>query len=253
MNGVHDLGGMHGFGPIVREENEPYFHQSWERRVFSMALSTLAARCFNVDEFRRTIERMPPAQYLSSSYYERWLHSVEALLVEKGFVTRDEIDVAMREPNLHGTQGAAPITSTRSVQRDAEKPRRPRFRVGQRVMAKNINPAGHTRLPRYARGKHGVVRHDWGVFVLPDSHAHGTGLNLQHCYGVEFSARELWGRDHPTRERIYLDLWEDYLEPDRDQPAKVTRITAKADVGSSKGKNRLKLTRKPRSKQGKTR
>lgn len=225
MNGVHDLGGMDGFGLVVREEDEPVFHSEWERRMFALALSTMAARSFNVDEFRRMIERMPPVRYLSASYYERWLYAVEALLTEKGIITRDELESAMR-----GTVGGGAPLATAAVEskpaRSSEKvadqmDRRPRFCVGQQVVTKNINPAGHTRLPRYARGKRGAVRHDWGVFVFPDSHAHGLGRNPQHCYGVEFKARELWGRDHPVRERIYLDLWEDYLEPDRASGAKL--------------------------------
>jgi nitrile hydratase beta subunit len=221
MNGIHDLGGMDGFARIVREDNEPVFHSEWEERTFALALSTMAARCFNTDEFRRTVERMPPVRYLGASYYERWLYSLETLLAEKGIVTRDEIEAALRDPKQSRVADAASRESTSSAgAREREKVRKARFSPGQRVVAKNINPAGHTRLPRYARGKRGIVRHDWGLFALPDSRAHGMGRNTQHCYGVEFEARELWGRDHPARERIYLDLWEDYLESDRGQPAK---------------------------------
>jgi nitrile hydratase len=227
MNGVHDLGGMDGFALIVREEDEPVFHSEWEQRIFALALSTMAARCFNIDEFRRTVERMPPVHYLGASYYERWLYSLEKLLAEKGIITRDEIEAAMRDPSRSGGPGAATseLTSRAASARQREKVRRARFHPGQRVVAKNINPAGHTRLPRYARGKRGIVRHDWGIFALPDSRAHGMGRNLQHCYGVEFEARELWGRDHPARERLYLDLWEDYLEPERGQTAKASTAT----------------------------
>ncbi len=197
MNGVHDLGGMDGFGPIVREEDERVFHSEWEGRMFALALSTMASRCFNVDEFRRTIERMPPVQYLSASYYERWLRAIESLLAEKGIITRDELESAMRG----AVEGGAPLATARAESKPArlnekvpaQMDRRPRFCVGQQILTKNINPAGHTRLPRYARGKRGVVRHDWGVFVFPDRHAHGLGPNPQHCYGVEFKARELWG------------------------------------------------------------
>jgi nitrile hydratase beta subunit len=91
MNGVHDLGGMHGFGPVIREQNEPVFHSDWEKRVFAMTLTAMGRRVYNVDEFRRAIERMPPAGYLAATYYEKWLHALEALLIEKGVATREEI------------------------------------------------------------------------------------------------------------------------------------------------------------------
>jgi len=91
MNGIHDLGGMHGFGPVVREKNEPVFHADWERRVFGLLTATLALQRWNIDEFRHAIERMEPAHYLESSYYEHWLHAIETLLVEKGVITEQEL------------------------------------------------------------------------------------------------------------------------------------------------------------------
>lgn len=239
MNGVHDLGGMHGFGPVIREQNEPVFHQDWERRLFGIALATMAQRRFNVDEFRRSIERMPPAHYLGTGYYEHWLHGVESLLIEKGLMTRDEVEAAMRTLRESESSAATPgpsraeepTPSTRDASRGAGEQQagsfpqngayklrfdptfKARFRAGDRVRARNINPEGHTRLPRYARGRHGVVRHDWGVFVFPDTHAHGRGAHPQHCYAVEFTAGELWGDDHPANQRVRVDLWEAYLEP----------------------------------------
>lgn len=240
MNGIHDLGGMDGFAPIEREENEPVFHSAWEARTFALALSGLGSRCFNIDEFRGTVERMPPVRYLSASYYERWLYSLETLLLKKGIVTRAEIEAAMRDPAGRGAgvDAASASFPARVGERVTEKARRPRFRTGERVLAKNINPAGHTRLPRYARGKHGTVRHDWGVFVFPDSHAQGTGRKPQHCYGVEFAARELWGSEHAARERVYLDLWEDYLEPDRGGPKAIKKAPAKRTVARASPKRR---------------
>jgi nitrile hydratase len=233
MNGVHDMGGMDGFGAIPREENEPVFHSDWERRVFALALA-MGARFYNVDELRRTIERMPPARYLDSSYYERWLYAIESLLLEKGVVGEADFDAAMGgieapgagsrspdasasvlpaddamgEPSLHG---AAALRRDRSF--------KARFKPGDRVIARNMNPAGHTRIPRYVRGRRGVIKHDWGVFVFPDTHAHGRGTNPQHCYAVEFSARELWGDAHSDREPVCVDLWENYLERDRSRAA----------------------------------
>jgi nitrile hydratase len=115
----------------------------------------------------------------------------------------------------------------------------PRFKAGDRVIARNSNPEGHTRIPRYARGHHGLIHRDWGVFVFPDTHAHGAGTKPQHCYAVEFDGRELWGSDHPAGERVYLDLWEDYLD-------------AALEAGSVDSKSRSASVRKPSAKSGKS-
>jgi nitrile hydratase subunit beta len=208
MNGVHDMGGMDGFGKVVREENEPVFHAAWEGRTIALALSGLAR---SADEFRHAIERIPPARYLASSYYERWLEGAETLLIEHGIATREELIAkqgAVIDPspiaNAVPAHGPSPVKEKKSSS--------PRFAKGDRVRARNINPAGHTRLPRYARGKAGVVARDWGVYVFPDTNAHQAGTKPQHCYSVAFDARELWGKSPKSRERVYIDLWEDYLE-----------------------------------------
>jgi nitrile hydratase beta subunit len=260
VNGIHDMGGMHGFGPIVRERDEPVFHSEWERRMFAIVLAVMGGRCFNVDEFRRAIERMPPGEYLGATYYERWLYAVESLLIEKGVVARTELDVVMAalragvlaspvhaqdEPAMGLAEDSAAITETlgggaRALRHDQSY--RPRFKAGDTVVARNLNPQGHTRLPRYARGHHGIIRHDWGVFVFPDTHAHGGGTKPQHCYAVEFEGAELWGSDHPQGERVYLDLWEDYLE---------TAVNAEAHSGLTRrrtGKSVAKPGRKAAAK-----
>ncbi len=233
MNGIHDLGGMHGFGAIERDENEPAFHAGWEGRTFAIVLATMASRYWNAGELRRSIERMPPARYLTATYYERWLYALEALLLEKNLLSREEIaaqlqrlgqtETAVRaaeapgnaaRANRSGLELAAKPTNPscgRSAELRHDPGRKARFKPGDVVIARNINPQGHTRLPRYARGRRGVVRRDWGAFVFPDTHAHGLGANLQHCYAVEFSGRELWGDEHDADEFVYIDLWEDYL------------------------------------------
>jgi nitrile hydratase subunit beta len=239
VNGIHDMGGMHGFGPVVRERDEPVFHTDWERRMFGLRLAVGARRFFNGDEYRRTIEGMPPAQYLAASYYERWLYALENLLIEKGIVERTEIDVVAAALRAHASSAAAKVAVTANVEPRHERSSlgtrqnvrgasakaivgdrslrydqsfHPRFKAGDRVLARNMNPEGHTRIPRYARGHHGTIYRDWGVFVFPDTHAHSAGAKPQHCYAVEFDGSELWGREHPERERVYIDLWEDYLE-----------------------------------------
>lgn len=211
MNGVHDMGGMDGFGPVVREQNEPVFHADWERQTYGLAALAMRSMQVNTDEFRHAIERIPPARYLSSRYYERWLAAVETLLVERGVVTREELLAqlgASIDPDLIAND--VPAIPPARVKDQPKK--RARFAKGDRVRARNINPTGHTRLPRYVRGKTGVVTGDWGVFVFPDTNAHHAGTKPQHCYSVAFDARELWGKPGSSRERVHIDLWEEYLE-----------------------------------------
>lgn len=222
MNGIHDMGGMQGFGLIPREANEPVFHAGWERRMFAIALATFARRIFNVDEFRRAIEQIPAADYLRSSYYERWMRAFIALLQEKNIASAEEIESALRQAQGGGAAGshARSLSAPRPAAETSPGAARPRnrrrvparFKTGDRVIARNLNSEHHTRLPRYARGRRGVIRRDWGVFILPDSHAHGGAVDLCHCYSVEFDSRELWGDEHPAGESVLLDLWEPYLQ-----------------------------------------
>src|SRR5271168_4757503 len=229
MNGIHDMGGMDGFGPVVREENEPVFHADWERRAYAIATS-FAVRIAG-GGFRHAIERIAPAQYLASSYYERWLTAAEALLVEHGIATREELlakldgspeVVRAQVANVGRAIGPAPIKKKAGA-----RPPQARYTEGDRVRARNLNPPGHTRLPRYAFGKRGVIARDWGVFVFPDTNAHHAGTKPQHCYSVRFDARELWGKPAKSLERVYIDLWEDYLEPIDTKPGPRRRVTAK--------------------------
>jgi nitrile hydratase len=222
MNGVHDMGGMDGFGTVVPERNEPVFHADWERRTYALLGVARRAAQANIDEFRHAIERIPPARYLASSYYERWLAAAETLLVEHGVVTREELlakQDASIDPawiaNAVANRGPAPVKD-----KSGSKPPRARFSKSDRVRARNLNPGGHTRLPRYVRGKAGVVARDWGVFVFPDTNAHHAGTKPQHCYSVSFDARELWGKSAKadSRDRVMIDLWEDYLEPIATKP-----------------------------------
>lgn len=215
MNGVHDLGGMHGFGPVITEENEPVFHHDWERRVFPLFASLFVGGHFNVDEFRHAIERMAPAEYLESSYYEHWLHAFETLLVEKGVIDVAELWGAA-EPTL--PELAAPVLLPDMVEAvvlggassRAKEDVPGRFKVGDTVRAKNLNPITHTRLPRYARGKVGTIAMVHGAFATPDTMAHGLGERPQQVYAVRFCAQELWGVARP--DSVCIDLWDDYLE-----------------------------------------
>jgi nitrile hydratase len=218
MNGVHDMGGMHGFGKVEREEDEPLFHADWERRVFALAFCAQPAVGFNTDEFRHGIERIPPAEYLASSYYERWLRMLEMLVVEKGVATAAELASGkcatgrVAAPALPADEVAAAVGRGGSTRRpDGEVGAQ--FAAGDRVRARNLHPAGHTRLAGYVRGRTGVVVKDYGAFTLPDRNAANEGDRPEHCYAVGFSAAELWGPSGRPRDRVTIDLWESYLEP----------------------------------------
>jgi nitrile hydratase len=221
MNGVHDMGGMQGFGPVVAERDEPVFHADWERRTFALNLAMSAWRKWNIDMGRFTIERMPPAEYLASTYYERWLWRLRALVVEKGFVTPAELDrpaapaasraAAIQPGALRAADVPRALRNRRATRRD--DPVAPKFQAGDRVVARNTQPTGHTRLPRYVRGRPGVVDRDHGVFVFADTNAMGQGENPQHVYSVRFAARDLWGPDASPHDAVYVDLWDAHLDP----------------------------------------
>jgi nitrile hydratase len=218
MNGIHDLGGMQDLGPIQYEPNEPVFHAPWEGRVFAINIALGAWRKWNIDAGRYQIELIPPADYLSMSYYEKWLTRIVELAVKAGLVTRDEI--ADGRPAPDSQKATPPLTVERValLQRSGAGARRdvpvePRFQPGQKVRARNIHPVAHTRLPRYARGKLGIIDRDHGVYVFPDTNAQFRGENPQHVYSVRFAARELWGDQASPRDSVYLDMWDDYLDP----------------------------------------
>ncbi len=217
MNGVHDMGGMHGMGPIVREEHEPVFHHEWERRAFAITMAAGFLGEWNIDMSRHARERMDAAAYLAASYYERWLWGLELLLVERGLLTRQEVESgrARRTSAALRVLRAADVGKVLLKGGPARLPDEvpPRFNAGARVVARNIHPTGHTRLPRYARGKRGVIDRDHGVFIFADASASGQGPKPQHLYSVRFAARELWGAEASERDAIYLDLWDDHLDP----------------------------------------
>lgn len=230
MDGVHDLGGTDGMGPIERGDDdpgpEPYFHDGWEARVFALLPLTLGQGMYNLDEFRHTIERMRPAHYLDSPYYEHWLYAMEEALVENGVVTEEELQsrldevksaddpdelVPEREDPELTDQMIGLVESGVSTMRDPEEPA---FEPGDVIVVKNIHPEGHTRCPSYVRRARGVVDEVRGTFVLPDAHAHGEGESPEPVYSVRFDSDELWGEEYAEENAtLYIDLWESYLEP----------------------------------------
>jgi len=218
MNGVHDMGGMQDMGAVQREKNEPVFHQRWEGRVWGMMWLGSAWGKWNLDAMRHAIERIPPADYLRMSYYEKWLAALVDLVTGRGLVTRAELESgkpaagsAKATPPVKAEGVPALIARGNPVKRDVAVAAR--FQVGQRVRGRNINPVTHTRLPRYARGKIGTVERDHGVFLFADSNAHFQGEKPQHLYSVRFAARELWGEQAAPRDAVYVNLWDDHLDP----------------------------------------
>jgi nitrile hydratase subunit beta len=216
MNGIHDLGGMQGMGPIEYENNEPVFHAAWEARVYAMNRAVGATGKLKLG-LRPPIENLTAFDYLRMSYYEKWLASLTERMVVSGLVTRAEIESG------HPAEGTAKITPALTAADVPAFMRRippmrkdqvaPRFQVGQHVRARNINPVTHTRLPRYVRGKAGTIERDRGVATLPDTNVYGLGEKPQHVYSVRFSARELWGEQAAPQDAVYIELWDDYLEP----------------------------------------
>jgi nitrile hydratase subunit beta len=218
MNGIHDMGGMHGMGPIQHEKNEPVFHEQWEGRVYGLSFAMDSFGKWTLDALRHQIELIPPADYLRMRYYEKWVAAYIELMIKAGLVSRAEVESgtpAPGSPRMNPALTAAEVPATVASGAPASRnvPASPHFRPGQRVRARNMHPVGHTRLPRYARGKIGTIDRDHGVFVFPDSNARALGEKPQHVYSVRFAARELWGEQASSQDSVYLDLWDDYLEP----------------------------------------
>jgi nitrile hydratase subunit beta len=225
MNGIHDLGGMDGFGPVTREKDEPVFHSDWERRVFGMLIATMGQGVYNLDEARHAIERMNPAHYLGSSYYEHWLAGLERVLEEKGRLSGGEIEARIRDLQSASPPPVEPRSNPALAEGLAQAVRvgapssrgkgRARFRAGSRVRVRKTNPTGHSRCPRYVRGAVGIIQRVHEKFVFPDANAHGRGNSPEILYTVAFDASELWGPQAEARDKIYLEVWESYLEPAR--------------------------------------
>ncbi|HME37529.1 MAG TPA: nitrile hydratase subunit beta [Steroidobacteraceae bacterium] len=216
MNGIHDMGGMQDMGPIQPAKDEPVFHAPWEGRAFAMWIAVPADWGYGAERYQK--ELIPPADYLRMNYYDKITTGLVELLVKTKVVTQDEINSgkpgapAGKVPKMLKAAEVAPMIaagfpSSRHVAATA------RFHAGQRVRGRNINPVGHTRLPRYARGKVGTIERDCGVYVFPDSDALGLGEKPQHVYSVRFGARELWGDEANRRDSVYVAMWDDYLEP----------------------------------------
>lgn len=238
MDGVHDLGGMHGFGPVRPEPDEPVFHTDWERRVLAVTLATGALGRWSIDRSRFTREQLPPATYLSSSYYEIWLRALERLLVQSGLLTRQDLPEPARAqlgdtaPTPPGTSASADESSAHAAAQavtwpalraslDAGTPytreiaTAPAFTVGDRVRTAGDHPAQHTRLPRYARDKVGVVVAVRGAHVVAHTNAVPAATpapaHADWLYTVQFDGPTLWGADADPASTVSIDVWEPHL------------------------------------------
>jgi nitrile hydratase len=217
MNGVHDMGGMQDMGAIEYAKTEPAFHERWEGRIYAMSYAVQGTGKLRLG-LRPPMETIPPGEYLRMSYYERWITSITERMVASDLVTAAEIKSGRPDAGsvkatfaLSPTDAVAAQFKIPATRRDL--PVAARFQPGQPVRARNINPVTHTRLPRYARGKSGRVERDHGVFVFSDTSVYSKGEKPQHLYSVRFSARELWGDAAAPQDAVYLDMFDDYLEP----------------------------------------
>jgi nitrile hydratase subunit beta len=220
MNGIHDMGGMHGMGPIDVHEDERPFHAEWEGRAWGLLRAMGPFGPAKRRNFRYEHEVLPPAEYLQMQYYERFIKLLVDRLMAAKLLTPAELESGRTDPaaprftpRVTPAAIAEQLARRRSLRRDDVRIR-PQFRVGQRVRARNINPVGHTRLPRYLRGHAGTVETDHGVFDFQDTDAEGYTLpdRPQHVYTVSFTARELWGNAANPRDTVHAELWEDYLD-----------------------------------------
>jgi nitrile hydratase len=215
MNGPHDMGGFTGFGPVVHEEDEPVWHAGWEPRAFALVLAMGMTGMWNIDMARHARERLPAMRYWRSSYYEMRHYALVLQLLELGLITEEEerdgrMKVAPKPVKRVPAADAIPGILETGGPADRPSNRATGFTPGDKVRARNITPAGHTRLPRYARGRLGEIVTVHGAHVFPDSNAHGLGEDPQWLYTVRFRAQELWGR--PSPDSVCIDLWEPYLE-----------------------------------------
>lgn len=206
------MGGMHGFGAVTPEPDDAPHHGSiWEARVHAMMNLAIGHGLFTIDAARFGVEQMNPERYLNTSYFARWLVSLEWNLTAQGYLSNDELD-ARTALILKG--GELPVVHAPPARGVSGPPQvvapAPRYHAGEWVRTRNVNPAGHTRLPRYARGKRGVVTRVQPPEILPDANAHGPGAPLEPTYEVRFESRELWG-DAAEPSLLTLNLWESYL------------------------------------------
>ena len=223
-NGAHNMGGMHGFGRVDYDPNEPVFHEPWEGRIYAMMMCLGPYDVLGPDGLRAALESLEPSTYLGSTYYERWMKVIERALLAKGFLTKEELDVKTEHFRVHADElpirRVDPALAQQTVDAvyDWNTPHqdtdiKPRFSPGDAVWVRNIHPKGHTRLPRYVRGKQGVVVRFYGVEDFHDVMPEGAAKGPQPVYNVRFEGTELWGDSAEANQALHIDMWESYLSP----------------------------------------
>jgi nitrile hydratase len=217
MDGAHDMGGAKGFGPVVPEPNEPVFHHDWERRAFALTVAMSRPGGWNIDMSRFARENRPPEDYLSKSYFELWLAGLETLMIERGLVSREEIEAGkVLSPPKSDVKVFAPEDIVPAIRRGGPTERAAKqpamFAVGETVRMKDIHPVTHTRLPQYVRGHLGTIELNHGCHVFPDTNSLGKGEDPQWLYTVRFDGPELWGKEADPTLSVSVDAWESYLE-----------------------------------------
>ena len=207
MDGIHDLGGMQGFGAVAHSPTEPVFPDRWQATARALMEVVAGAVGASGGEFRHSIERMDPGHYLTSSYYEHWLTAAATLAVEHGLVTHAELEA--RAGGRFPLSGPVLAPSVVDAGPDVGEPR---FGPGDLVRVRDWHPPGHTRCPGYVRGKAGTVVRLDGCYSLPDVEAHGPARRHEPTYSVRFDATDLW-HDGQHGVSVHVDLWDSYLEP----------------------------------------
>lgn len=215
MDGVHDLGGREGFGPVLDNDDKP-FHADWELRAFGMKQASASGKSWTIDWFRHCRELTGPVDYLTRPYYDQWLTTVVAQLIDEGYLTLDEIRAGA--PAFAPKPGRSPQTRE-AARAFVETPKSfavsvnapPRFALGEQVRCRLDGGSGHTRLPGYARGRAGLIHTHHGGHLLPDASARGEERG-EHLYTVSFAAADLWPEAKGSADRVFVDLWESYLE-----------------------------------------
>lgn len=224
MNGIHDMGGLHGFGRVEVEMDEPVFHSRWESRVYAMTQVLDTCGIYSLDEHRHEIELMDAASYLTVGYYGRWLFAMESILNRKNILTTTEVERRIEEYVHDVMEFTPPANPSRNWPLLKDQKIKwgawrkdvnisPKYKRGDKVRVRNIHPQGHTRVTAYTRGKIGIVNivNDQ-AWVFPDTRAHNRGENPQPVYNIRFDAIELWGEQAEPNVIVNIDLSEDHLE-----------------------------------------
>lgn len=217
MNGLHDMGGMQCYGPVKPEPNEPIFHDEWEKRALALTVAMGFSGKWNIDISRFARESLPPQFYLTKSYYQIWLAALQNLMLERDMISANELSTGKSETSgveVKRVVSADQVPGALALGAPVDRPPRvePGFKTGEKVRALNINPRGHTRLPRYVRGKVGEIASIQGCHVFPDSNARQKGEKPHWLYSVRFGAQELFGPGAEAENTVMVDCWGAYLE-----------------------------------------